>query len=98
VSEVDPFARFAGLTYERFRALAQDSRLSASERVGFPDAMREGYEDAILADLVAKLPALGRPGRKSSTSALAPARWRTGSFAIAPRSGSTFMPSTARKC
>jgi 2-polyprenyl-3-methyl-5-hydroxy-6-metoxy-1,4-benzoquinol methylase len=64
VSEVDPFARFAGLTYERFRALAQDSSLSASERVGFPDAMREGYEDAILADLVAKLPALGRRGAK----------------------------------
>jgi 2-polyprenyl-3-methyl-5-hydroxy-6-metoxy-1,4-benzoquinol methylase len=62
VSEVDPFARFAGLTYERFRALARDSTLSASERVGFPDAMREGYDDAILADLLAKLPALGRPG------------------------------------
>jgi 2-polyprenyl-3-methyl-5-hydroxy-6-metoxy-1,4-benzoquinol methylase len=64
VSEVDPFARFAGLTYERFRELARDSSLSASERVGFPDAMREGYEDAILADLLAKLPALGRPGAK----------------------------------
>jgi 2-polyprenyl-3-methyl-5-hydroxy-6-metoxy-1,4-benzoquinol methylase len=64
VSEVDPFARFAGLTYERFRELARDSTLSASERVGFPDAMREGYEDAILADLLAKLPALGRPGAK----------------------------------
>jgi 2-polyprenyl-3-methyl-5-hydroxy-6-metoxy-1,4-benzoquinol methylase len=62
VSEVDPFARFAGLTYERFRALARDSSLSASERVGFPDAMREGYEEAILADLRAKLPALSRPG------------------------------------
>jgi 2-polyprenyl-3-methyl-5-hydroxy-6-metoxy-1,4-benzoquinol methylase len=64
VSEADPFARFAGLTYERFRALARDSSLSASERVGFPDAMREGYEDAILADLLAKLPALGRSGAK----------------------------------
>ena len=59
MSEVDPFARFAGLTYERFRALARDPTLSPSERVGFPDAMREGYEDAILADLRAKLPALG---------------------------------------
>jgi 2-polyprenyl-3-methyl-5-hydroxy-6-metoxy-1,4-benzoquinol methylase len=62
--KLDPFARFAGLTYERFRELARDSSLSASERVGFPDAMREGYEDAILADLVAKLPALGRSGAK----------------------------------
>jgi 2-polyprenyl-3-methyl-5-hydroxy-6-metoxy-1,4-benzoquinol methylase len=64
VSEVDPFARFAGLTYERFRELARDSTLSASERIGFPDAMREGYEDAILADLLAKLPALDIPGAK----------------------------------
>jgi 2-polyprenyl-3-methyl-5-hydroxy-6-metoxy-1,4-benzoquinol methylase len=64
VPEVDPFARFAGLTYEQFRELARDSTLSASERVGFPDAMREGYEDAILADLLTKLPALGRPGAK----------------------------------
>lgn len=62
--KIDPFARFAGLTYERFRELARDPSLSASERVGFPNAMREGYEDAILADLHAKLPALGRPGAK----------------------------------
>jgi SAM-dependent methyltransferase len=64
VSEIDSFVRFSGLTYERFRALARDSSLSASERIGFPDAMREGYEEAIFADLLAKLPALSRPGVK----------------------------------
>ena len=62
--KADRFARFAGLTYERFRELAQDSSLSASERIGFPDAMREGYEDAIFANLRAIVPTLDKRGAK----------------------------------
>jgi 2-polyprenyl-3-methyl-5-hydroxy-6-metoxy-1,4-benzoquinol methylase len=46
------------LDYESFRALAQNPHLSWHERIGFPDAYREGFESAILADILAKLPLL----------------------------------------
>ncbi len=46
------------LDYEGFRRLATDTRLSAHEKIGFPDAYREGFEAAILADILGKLPAL----------------------------------------
>jgi len=48
-------ARIA-LDYEGFRALAQDARLSDHEKIGFPPAYREGFDDAIWADVIAKLP------------------------------------------
>lgn len=48
--------RFATLTYDRYRAMARDSSLSLNERMGMPDAFRDGFEDAILADITAKLP------------------------------------------
>jgi hypothetical protein len=46
------------LDYEGFRALAQDARLSDHEKIGFPPAYREGFDDAIWADITAKLPQL----------------------------------------
>jgi hypothetical protein len=46
------------LDYEGFRALAKDQRLSDHEKIGFPPAYREGYDAAILADILAKLPML----------------------------------------
>jgi hypothetical protein len=46
------------LDYEGFRKLAADDRLSAHEKIGFPPAYREGFEAAILADILAKLPRL----------------------------------------
>ncbi|MDB5438244.1 MAG: hypothetical protein JWM33_671 [Caulobacteraceae bacterium] len=46
------------LDYEGFRALATDARLSDHEKIGFPPAYREGFEDAIWADITAKLPML----------------------------------------
>jgi len=46
------------LDYEGFRALAADQRLSAHEKIGFPPAYREGFEAAIFADILAKLPRL----------------------------------------
>lgn len=55
-------ARFAHLTYARFRTMAQDQSLSETEKIGSPDAFRSGFEAAILADFEAKLPALTRPG------------------------------------
>lgn len=50
--------RFENLTYEDFRRMATDESLSGYEKVGFPDEYREGKEEAIFADIVAKLPAL----------------------------------------
>ena len=46
------------LDYEGFRKLAGDARLSDHEKIGFPDAYREGHEAAIFADILAKLPRL----------------------------------------
>ncbi|MBV9996517.1 MAG: hypothetical protein JO127_15035 [Caulobacteraceae bacterium] len=46
------------LDYEGFRRLALDARLSAHEKIGFPPAYREGFEAAIFADILAKLPRL----------------------------------------
>jgi hypothetical protein len=46
------------LDYEGFRKLATDKRLGPHEKIGFPPAYREGFEAAILADILAKLPAL----------------------------------------
>ena len=51
-------SRFADLTFESFRRMAGDETLSPNERIGFPDSYRAGSEPAILADIVAKLPAL----------------------------------------
>jgi len=50
--------RFADLTFDDFRRLATDSTLSAYEKIGFPDEYRAGYEPAIFADIVGKLPPL----------------------------------------
>jgi SAM-dependent methyltransferase len=50
--------RFAELTFDDFRALAQDASLSPYEKIGFPDEYREGHERAIFADIEAKLPPL----------------------------------------
>jgi SAM-dependent methyltransferase len=50
--------RFAKLTFDDFRRLAQDATLSPYEKIGFPDAYREGHEPAIFADIEAKLPPL----------------------------------------
>jgi len=46
------------LDYEGFRALARNPHLSVHEKIGFPDAYRQGHEPAILADILAKLPML----------------------------------------
>jgi hypothetical protein len=48
------------LSYEGFRRLAADTRLSAHEKIGFPDAYRDGFEAKILADILGKLPALAQ--------------------------------------
>lgn len=45
-------------SFEKFRQLAQDDSLSRNEKVGFFEQYRAGFEDVILADIRAKLPAL----------------------------------------
>jgi len=57
-------ARFAHLDFEGFRALATDASLSRHEKVGFPDSYRDGKEDAIFRDVLAKLPTLQQHGRQ----------------------------------
>ena len=59
---VDP-ERLASLRYEDFKDLAKEAGLSQHERIGFPDAYREGYEEAILSDLRLKAFNLDTPGR-----------------------------------
>lgn len=53
-----PDRRFEDLTYEDFRKLAVDPALSSYEKVGFPDAYRQGKDAAILHDILGKVTAL----------------------------------------
>src|SRR6516165_5879116 len=55
-------ARFSGLTYGHFRTMAEDSSLSANEKIGMPDATRLGFDESILADILQKLPSLAGRG------------------------------------
>jgi cyclopropane fatty-acyl-phospholipid synthase-like methyltransferase len=57
-SRID-WTQYEGLSYEAFRRRALDPSLSASEKIGFPDALREGAEDRIL-DSIATLVELSR--------------------------------------
>jgi hypothetical protein len=52
--------KFRTLTFEGFRQLAQDDSLSRYEKIGFPDAYREGKEESIFRDITQKLSNLGR--------------------------------------
>ena len=57
------YGRFDEIGFEDFRRLASDDSLSRYERIGFPDAYREGFEPAIFADIRAKLSNLESQGR-----------------------------------
>lgn len=50
--------KFANLTFDDFRRLANDPSLSRHEKVGFPDSYREGKENYIFLDMCEKLPNL----------------------------------------
>jgi len=52
------------LDYESLRKLARNPNLTENEKMGFGEARRSGYEAAIFADILAKLPALRDTGRK----------------------------------
>lgn len=51
--------RFRSLDFRGFAELAKDPALSKYEKIGFPDSYRAGYEEAIFADIRAKLGNLG---------------------------------------
>ena len=55
--------RFSELGFEDFRRMASDETLSQYEKIGFPDDYRQGAAEAILRDIVGKLPALSSPDR-----------------------------------
>lgn len=50
------------LNYDRFRELAQNANLSAQQKIGFPDTYRDGFDAAILADIITKLGGLDKQG------------------------------------
>lgn len=50
--------------FEDFRQMAADPTLSKYEKIGFPDAYRDGFEPGIFADIEKKLPALSQNGSK----------------------------------
>ena len=52
------FVDWTTLDYSGFAKLARDDTLSPYEKIGFPDHYRQGYEEAIFADIRAKLPRL----------------------------------------
>jgi hypothetical protein len=60
-SRID-WTEYDGLTYDDFRLRAVDSSLSLSEKIGFPDELREGTEERILDTVVALLELDGRTG------------------------------------
>jgi SAM-dependent methyltransferase len=49
------WAEYDDLSYEAFRRRALDPSLSASEKIGFPDALREGSEERILDSITASV-------------------------------------------
>jgi hypothetical protein len=54
------YSKFQDLTFDDFRAFAADDKLSKYEKIGFPNAYREGKEKAIFQDILHKLPSLNR--------------------------------------
>lgn len=59
----EDYKRFADLTFDDFRRLAKDDTLSPYERIGFPVSYREGKEEAIFADITAKVASLSGTGK-----------------------------------
>lgn len=51
----DEYQRFANLTFDDFRRMADDDSLSRYEKIGFPDDYRQGMEQLIFEDILRKL-------------------------------------------
>lgn len=48
----EQFRKFANLTFDDMRKMAQDDSLSRYEKIGFPDSYRQGKEEIILRNIV----------------------------------------------
>jgi SAM-dependent methyltransferase len=59
--ETERFARFG---FDRFKELATDPALTPNERIGFPDAFREGFDEAIWRDIASKANAVTNRGAR----------------------------------
>ncbi len=57
------YSKFKDLTFDDFRTMAKDATLSRNEKIGFPDSYRDGYDDAILDNIVRLLPAIAGKGK-----------------------------------
>jgi hypothetical protein len=49
------YVKFANLSFDDFRNMAKDSSLTRYEKIGFPNSYREGKEQLIFEDIIAKL-------------------------------------------
>lgn len=56
--ESENYKRFASLTFNDFRRMAEDESLSIYEKIGFPNSYRAGKEELIFNDIEGKLPSL----------------------------------------
>lgn len=52
------YKRFANLSFEHFKQMAEDDSLSCYEKIGFPNSYRQNKEKFIFIDIVHKLPLL----------------------------------------
>ncbi|MCW4047201.1 MAG: class I SAM-dependent methyltransferase [Candidatus Bathyarchaeota archaeon] len=57
------YKNFESLTFEDFKRLAKNEKLSRYEKIGFPDEYRKGYERAIFDDIKSKLKGLREKSR-----------------------------------
>jgi len=59
----ETYKRFADLSFDDFRDMANDKSLSCCEKIGFPDSYRKGREQAIFNDIQLKIPVLNEQGK-----------------------------------
>jgi 2-polyprenyl-3-methyl-5-hydroxy-6-metoxy-1,4-benzoquinol methylase len=57
-------ARFKDISFDDYGRRAIDPTLTSNEKVGFPDAFRDGHSETIWNDLLQKLPALSQRGSR----------------------------------
>lgn len=55
---MNDYNRFANLSFDDFRKMAQDDSLSRYEKIGFPNSYRQDKEHLIFKDIMDKLPLL----------------------------------------
>ncbi len=59
----EEYRRYANLTFDDFRRLAQDDSLNKYDKIGIPESYRQGKEELIFASIVANLPLLNETGK-----------------------------------